>query len=624
MKNKIIYLFMILFLVSCGSSTTSSLAPDSQKGISSPKVTVQSILANMEKGKYKEGELLVKFKPGTVASASLKAHQAVGATSRKTYTIVPNLERVKLPPGLSVRDAITQYMSDPSVEYAEPNFARCLSSLVPNDPFFFQQWALHNTGQFANGTAGADISAPKAWDVSTGDSGVRIAVIDSGVDYNHPDLVNSIWRKPGESCSDGNDFDKNGFVNDCRGWNFVDGTNDPFDDLGHGTHVAGIIGATANNGLGTAGVMWHVSIIPLKIFNVNNDMVTGSCFSAFVTEEMDAIKYAIDNGARVINASFGSEGFCNSEFNAIDAANTAKVLFVAAAGNGGLDSMGINNDVDPQYPASYNLPNIISVAATDQNDRLASFSNFGLNSVHVAAPGTYVLSTVPFTGIAESFSSLCTGSLQAGYDFCGGTSMAAPHVSGLAGLLYSYYINFTMSQVRATIFRYVDLLPSLNGKIYTNGRINAGMAMTSLLPPTNLTATAQSSSEISLTWTDNATGEDGYYVERLASDGSVEKRRAIGTGSTTFTDGGLSASTTYTYQVKAFNNIPAESFPSTPKSATTLAPGALPPPSDPSSSDGGGGGGCSIGARQNMPTAMADLGVLLMPLLVFAILRRRR
>jgi subtilisin family serine protease len=298
------------------------------------------------------------------------------------------------------------------------------------------------------------------------------------------------------------------------------------------------------------------------------------------------------------------------------------VLFVASAGNGDLVTrIGNNNDLTPHYPSSYNLPNIISVAATDQNDRLASFSNFGPNSVHVGAPGVYILSTVPPSGASFSF---CYGYQYAGYDFCDGTSMAAPHVSGLAGLLYSYYTSFSMSQVRGTIFRYVDLLPSLAGRVKQNGRINAEQAVTALLTPTNLVATVQSSSQIRLTWTDNATGEDNYTVERKTPGGAFVSVATLGPNATTFTDSGLSASTTYIYRVKALNTVPALSFSSNEASGTTPAPGAPPPPAASSDSDGGGGGGCSIGARQNTATAMADLGVLLMPLLLIAILRRRR
>lgn len=622
MKNKVFCLFMFLLFASCGSEKIASLSSDAPKEISASKVTIQSILSSMEKGRFKEGELLVRFKSGVAASSSLRMHQSVGSRTIKRYSVVPNLEHVKLPEGVSVRDAITKYMSDPNVEYAEPNYIRC-ASFDPNDTFFVnhEQWSLFNLGLFAGGTAGADIRAPFAWDITTGllDNPVKIAVLDSGVDVNHPDLVNNIWTNPAESCSDGVDHDGNGLVNDCRGWNFLDDTNDVSDDLGHGTHLSGIIGAQGNNGLGMAGVMWHVKIMPLKIFNASS-IVTGSCVSAFASDEIAAIQYAIDHGAKAINASFRSEGFCNSEFNAIAAANTAGTLFIAAAGNGGLDSMGINNDVDPQYPASYNLPNIISVAATDQNDRLASFSNFGPSSVHVAAPGVYVLSTVPFAGIGGSFSSLCTGSFDVGYDFCSGTSMAAPHVSGLAGLLFGYYPHLSATQVRATIIRYVDILPGLTNKIISGGRINAFRALASLLTPTNLVATALSSSEISLSWTDNAIGEDGYTVERKAPGGSFVQIAVLGPDSTAFTDSGLTESTTYTYRVKAFTTVPAESFPSNEASATTLSP-TSPPPPEPAS---GGGGGCSIGSIRNTPTAVADIAVLMMPLLFIVLLRRKR
>lgn len=748
MKNKIIYLLMVLFLVSCGSSTTPNPATDSQKGISSPKITAQSILSNMEKGKYVEGELLVKFKSGMSAS-SLKAHKSVGATSLRRFSAIANLEHVKLPKGMLVKDAIVRYMSDPNVEYAEPNYIRRISK-VPNDPFFNpQQWALQNTGTFASGTAGDDIKAPGAWDTTTGSQNVIIAVLDTGIDYTHNDLAVNIWRNLGEtSCSDGIDNDGNGFVDDCKGWDFttcanfdlvspdttatalldgaqvvppvatsatgsasltvnletgaISGTlifsglgsnateahihqgavgtngssivaltggagatsgtwvvpggtfltanqltqleanglyidvsstaqsageirgqiiptgdltcitpkepdNDPMDDNGHGTHVAGIIGAKGDNGIGTAGLMWNVQLVPLKVLNANG---VGQLSDILV-----ALGYVIENvehhGVQIkaVNASFGGSEFSASERDAITMLQNDGILFVAAAGNA-----FNNNDITPVFPAGYSNPlfggllNIISVAATDQQDRLATFSGFGVNSVHVGAPGVYILSTVP-----------------GGYDFLSGTSMAAPHVAGLAGLLYSYYDGvhntlFDIWKVRATILGYTDQLPTLSGLVLTGGRINAYKAVSSLLVPEGLTATAQSSSQISLTWTDKATGEDGYHVERMAAGGSFVRIATLGPNVTTFTDSGLTASTAYTYQVKAFNNI-AESFPSAPPaSATTLAPDAPPPVT--SSSDGGGG--CSIGARQNVPSAMADLGVLLMPLLIFAILRRRR
>ncbi|MEF9426601.1 MAG: S8 family serine peptidase, partial [Candidatus Mariimomonas ferrooxydans] len=419
--KKVIYIFIALFLLSCGSNKTASISTETTAEISSPVVTVQSILSNMENESYKEGELLVKFKSGVSASVSIMTHQAAGVSVKKTFNLVPNLEHVKLPQNMSVRDAIVQYMSDPNVEYAEPNYIRHAFSTIPNDTYFDQQWALNNTGLYANGTPGADIQASDAWDITRGSGSITIAVADTGIDYNHPELVGNIWKNTLEtSCTDGIDNDMNGYIDDCIGWDFFNIDNDPIDDHGHGTHVAGTIGAVGNNGEGVSGVMWNIQLMPLKFLDSDG---LGTTADAIL-----AIEYAVANGARIINASYGGSMFSQSEYDTINSANSAGVLLIAAAGNN-----GANNDLTPAYPASHNLPNIISVTATDQNDSRATFSNFGPVSVDVAAPGVYILNTVP-PGLTFS---LCTGTFSAGYDFCSGTSMSAPHVSGLAGLLYS-------------------------------------------------------------------------------------------------------------------------------------------------------------------------------------------
>ena len=731
--KKIFYLLLILILSACGSQTA-NISSDSSKQTSNAKISAQSIISQMEKGRYAEGELLVKFKSGVVSSSSLKAHQAVGASVARKFSIVPNLERVKLPQGLSVKDAIVRYMSDPDVEYAEPNYIRHTSTLVPtdiipsqilpNDQYFGQQWALRNIGQFTGGTAGADIKATAAWDISSGSS-IVIAVLDSGIDYNHPDLVANIWTNPGEtSCTDGIDNDNNGFIDDCKGWDFSTcakfdenglcittktADNNPMDDYGHGTHVAGIIGAVGNNNLGVAGVMWTTQLMAVKFLNADGE---GS-----IADEIEGIEYAVANGAKIINTSFGGSEFSVSERDAISSANAVHVLVMAAAGND-----GTNNDFTPFFPASYTaptfggLPNIISVASTNQNDVRSSFSNFGLNSVHVAGPGEYILSTVPL-GLTLSF---CTASSSAGYDFCSGASMSTAYVSGLAGLLYSYYTDpdFTYSKIRGTILRYVDPLPTLSGWIQRGGRIDAFWALSSLLTPTNLTANATSSSQISLAWTDNATGEDGYKVETRTSGGSFDPNNpaklpansqsfthsglidgttyfyrvraynslpnppgaawieadsfysdersattplnppagltavalsstqvnlawsetsqteegfaiergsdgnfaqiaVVGPNAVTYSDSGLSPATKYTYRVRAFNTAAGNSAYSNEATVTTLTTGGSPVTS-------GGGGGCSIGARQNTPTVVADLAVMLIPLMVILVMRRRR
>jgi|Deesub1362A_J573_1020465.scaffolds.fasta_scaffold00134_3 subtilisin family serine protease len=626
--RKIGYLLMILLLISCGSNMTTSTNQDTgtvsatgQSGtVERPRITVQSILSNMARGEYVKGEVLVKFKPDAPSGVISDLHQRVGVASRKVVGTVPNLERVRLPEGVSVEDAIIQYMSDPNVEYAEPNYI-IRTFTMPNDTYFQpNQWALHNTGSYAGGTPDADIDAPEAWDTTTGSSNIIIAITDTGVDYNHPDLVGNIWINEDEDCNEEagaeDDDDMNGYVNDCVGWDFTtceryvydeenmewicdeakDPDSDPMDEHGHGTHVAGIIGAKGNNAEGIAGVMWNVRLMALSFLNAQG---VGDIEGA-----VNAIEYAVSNGARIINASWGSYDYSYSLYEAISTANSAGVLFIAAAGN-----EENNNDAEsPLYPASYNLPNIIAVAATDQNDMRAHFSNYGLSSVDVAAPGVYIFSTVPIWwsgypgyGEVERFS---------------GTSMAAPHVAGIAGLIYSHYDGvhntaFTYTQVRDTILRYVDILPSLQGWIKTGGRVNAHLAVASLLIPTDLTAIAQSPTEVTLSWTDNATGEDGYILERRTTDGNFSVIADLPPDTTTYTDTDLYPLTTYIYRIKVYNNI-SESFYSNEVSVTT-------PETEPKR---GGGGGCSlVTGPSDQPV---DIAILLIPALTILIALRRK
>jgi subtilisin family serine protease len=602
----LLYLSMILSLIACGGDKSASISSGSSNEGGSIKISAQAILAQAAKGNYKEGELLVKFKSGVVSATAENVHKAAGASLVKRYNIVPNLELVALPKAVPVQEAIQNYMSDPNVEYAEPNYI-IKASAVPNDQYFRNQWSLHNDGTYAGGTDDADIDAPEAWDISTGNSDIIVAVFDTGIAYNHDDLVSNIWKNPGEtSCTDGHDEDGNGKIDDCYGWNFVDGSNNGMDDDGHGTHVAGIIAAAGNNGNGIAGVMWQAKLLPLKILD-SEGLGRNS-------ELIEAINYVVSvkqKGAniRVINASLGGGGYSKSVEDALWSANAEGILFVAAAGNGGEDGIGDNNELMPFYPASYKPFNIISVAATDQDDRRVPFSNYGVNSVHVAAPGVYTFSTVPYALNQSGYGVL---------EYMDGTSMAAPHVAGLAGLLFSYYdgvqntfLNYL--QVRDMILRYVDKQPTLEGWIKTGGRINAYKALSALLAPTNLTAKSISSTQVSLSWEDKATGEDGYTVERSSGGGAFTEIATLPAGTSSYADSSVTGGISYAYRVKAFNNIAASSY-SNDVSVTVLQK---------RHSGGGGSGGCSIGSPQNTGTALADLTMLLMPLIFMAVLRRR-
>jgi subtilisin family serine protease len=281
--------------------------------------------------------------------------------------------------------------SDPDVELAEPNYLRWISSSVPSDALFSQLWGLQNTGQSVNGTAGTagdDIKFVNAWSLAqTSATQVVVAVVDTGVDYTHPDLAPSMWTNPGETPANSADDDGNGYVDDVYGYDFADDTASPSDSGYHGSHVSGIIAAAGNNLLGIIGVNYQAKIMALKASS-DGDTFT----SAAVIEAVQYATMMKNRGVNVvaINASFGGGGSSSTERAAIQAAGNAGIIFCAAAGNSSL-----NRDVTPDYPASYRLANMIVVTASDQNDALASFSDYGPATVDLAAPGVNILSTVP-------------------------------------------------------------------------------------------------------------------------------------------------------------------------------------------------------------------------------------
>ena len=344
------------------------------------------------------------------------------------------------------------------VDYVEPDFM-IASSARPNDTLLSQLWGLANAGDLG-GVVGADIAAAAAWDMTTGSREVVIAVIDSGVDYTHPDLTANMWRNPREVAGDGRDNDGNGFIDDVYGWNFVARNGNPLDNNGHGTHVAGTIGAAGNNGTGVTGVSWQVSIMALKFLDAGGNGTTSNAIAA--------INYATrmrrDFGINIVatNNSWGGGGFSAGLRDAIAAGGRAGILFVTAAGNDGTD-----NDLMASYPANYPDDSVISVAATDRADRLASFSNFGITSVDVAAPGVGIVSTVP-RGRYASYS---------------GTSMAAPHVAGTLALMAAANPGATAADLRVALLASTRPVAELAGRVVTGGVLNAAAAVRDVLPP---------------------------------------------------------------------------------------------------------------------------------------------
>ncbi|MFC1896682.1 S8 family serine peptidase, partial [Thermodesulfobacteriota bacterium] len=366
------------------------------------------------------------------------------------------LYTIKLAQGAKIEEVVSEYQKDSNVEYAEPNhiYHTQQTPNFPDDPSFDELWGLHNTGQGQpGGTPDADIDAPEAWGINTGSSDIVVAVIDTGVDYTHEDLAANMWTNSGETAGDGIDNDGNDYVDDIYGIDAYNNDSDPMDDHYHGTHCSGTIGAAGNNSTGVVGVSWDVSIMALKFLDSNA--------SGYTSDAITCIDYAVNNGAHVLSNSWGGGGYSQSLKDAIEAANAAGLLFIAAAGN----EYGNNNDTNPFYPASYTNENIIAVAATDYNDNLAGFSNFGPTSVDVAAPGVDIYSCKP-------------GDVYGSYQNLSGTSMAAPHVAGLAALVRAEYGDIGHMDVKQRILNTADQLFSFSALVLTGGRINAYRALT--------------------------------------------------------------------------------------------------------------------------------------------------
>src|SRR5215211_692790 len=380
-------------------------------------------------------ELIVGFRDGVSQAEQARALAPWSGRVQKRWSRIDGV--LASVPASKRAEALRELARDPRVEYAEPNY---VLRVATSDPDFDRLWGLGKIG------------APAAWGVTTGSPGVVVGVIDSGVDFSHHDLAGARWTNPPESCdacrSNGVDDDHNGYVDDWRGWDFAHGDNDPFDDNGHGTHVAGTIGAVGDNGVGVTGVNQHVSLMGLKFIGANGEGTAADAVSA--------ILYASTMGADVTNNSYGGDGFSQAMLDAIRTADSRGSLFVAAAGNSFSD-----NDLDPVYPAGYDVPNVVSVAASDENDDLAWFSNGGAESVDLAAPGVDIYSTWP----------------GGGYRLESGTSMAAPHVAGAAALAKAAFPAATDVGLKALLLRSVDPVPWLQGVVRTTGRLNVNAAV---------------------------------------------------------------------------------------------------------------------------------------------------
>ncbi len=390
--------------------------------------------------------LMVRVTPGTDA-AQLDQHLAqLGLSIRKR---IPNSDYILV--ALPSADIATYDKALASLQsgsgpllYAEPDYIAQANSdpVIPNDANFSQLWNLQNTGQ-TGGTPGADVKATQAWAVTTGSTTVVMGMIDTGIDLDHPDLAANIWTNGDEIPGNAEDDDANGYVDDTQGWNFVSDNNNPDDDNGHGSHTAGIAGAVGNNLVGVSGVAQTVRLMPLKFLNASG--------SGTYSDALEAILYATAQGVLLTSNSWGGGSFSMAMRDVIQAAHDADIGFIAASGNNGED-----NDDIPAYPASFDVPNVITVGSTNHTDALSAFSNRGATTVDLAAPGEAVYSTT------------ANGS----YGTMSGTSMAAPHVSGACALLKAVNPAQSFGQIKQSIVTQVDVVPALIGKVSTGGRLN--------------------------------------------------------------------------------------------------------------------------------------------------------
>jgi subtilisin family serine protease len=402
---------------------------------------------------YREDRILIQPKPGISPAALANFHRTQKCAVLRTFDRLGRLQVLSVPKGEEISALIAKYQESGLVEFAEPDYLVCAAATMPNDPYYTNSllWGLYNYGQ-SGGTPGADIGAPDAWDVRTSANNIVVAVLDSGIRYTHEDLAANMWINP---------------IDGGPGYNAFTGTNDPSDDNGHGTRMAGVLGAAGNNGKGVVGVAWQVQIMACKcLTNTASGNAAGGD-----SDLVACIDYACANGAKIINASLGGPNFSLAVSNAIVSARDAGIILVTAAGNSTPPNPGVDIDAIPFYPASYQIDNIIPVAYTTRTDALGPYSNFGATMVALGAPGDQIYSTVAASDTAYTPEINITIGKESG------TSFAAAYVSGACALLMAQYPADNYREIISRLLNSTDPLPALAGKCRTGGRLNLRKAL---------------------------------------------------------------------------------------------------------------------------------------------------
>ena len=420
---------------------------------------------DLQQGKqYTAGQMVIQYRSFATTADKQRIKTKLSGTSVEaiakrggTLNLKGDIDLVKFTPGPTMQSKLDAIKNDASVDFAEPNWI-VNHMVVSNDPYYTDGtlWGMYGASTSPANAHGS--AAGTAWTAAAGAdcSSVVVGVIDEGMMVNHPDLVGNAYKNPGDSTFNGRDDDRNGLIDDVYGWDFVSNDSSVFDGPAdyHGTHVAGTIGATGGNGIGVAGVCWKVKLMNAKFLGPRGGTsVNGAkAIDYFTNLKLKGIPVVATNN------SWGGGGYSQLQVDAIDRAKVANILFITAAGNGGYD-----NDTSPSYPSSYPNENIISVAALNSDGSMAWYSQYGLTSVDIGAPGTQVMSTFPKN---------VRGKTIASYDYLSGTSMATPHVAGAAALYKARHPSATWSEIKAAILNSATPTPSLDGKVVSGGRLN--------------------------------------------------------------------------------------------------------------------------------------------------------